>query len=167
VIALYSFSKVYRLTGHRVGAIVTGAARIAQIEKFLDTVTICPARLGQVAALHGLTHLGDWVAAERLEILRRRALVERAFAQGVGGWRLRSVGAYFAFLEHPFDADSDVVAKALVDKASLLVLPGTMFAPRRAEGGDGDAERTLRLAFANADEAGIETCMARLRAFAP
>jgi aspartate/methionine/tyrosine aminotransferase len=167
LIHLYSFSKVYRLTGHRVGALVAAGARIAQAEKFLDTVTICPARLGQIAALHGIRHLGDWVAGERAEILRRRSLVERAFAQGVGGWRLLSCGAYFAFLEHPFDIGSDHVARALVERSSLLVLPGTMFSPRRADGGDGSAERTLRLAFANADTAGIETFVARLRAFAP
>ena len=167
LIHLYSFSKVFRLTGHRVGAMVTGAARIAQVEKFLDTVTICPSRLGQIAALHGLNHLGQWVAGERDEILARRAALEAEFAEGVGGWRLLSCGAYFAFLEHPFPLRSDAVAKALVEQASLLVLPGTMFAPLAADGGDGSAERTLRLAFANADRAGIAACVARLRSFAP
>jgi aspartate/methionine/tyrosine aminotransferase len=165
LIHLYSFSKVFRLTGHRVGALVTGAERIAQVEKFLDTVTICPSRLGQIAALHGLRHLGQWVAGERAEVLARRARLEAAFADGVGGWRLLSCGAYFAFVEHPFAARSDAVAKALVERASLLVLPGTMFAPLAEAGGDGSAERTLRIAFANADAAGIDACMARLRGF--
>jgi aspartate/methionine/tyrosine aminotransferase len=167
LIHLYSFSKVYRLTGHRVGALLARPDRVAQAEKFLDTTTICPPRLGQIAALHGLRTLGDWVAAERAEVLARRAAVEAGFAEGVGGWRLRSCGAYFAFLEHPFDVPSDAVARALVDRASLLTLPGTMFGPARAGGGDGTAERTLRLAFANADRAGIAETLRRLRAFAP
>lgn len=162
---LYSFSKVFRLTGHRVGALVAGPARIAQAEKFLDTVTICPSRLGQIAALYGLAHLGAWVAGERAEILARRAALEAGFAEGAGGFRMRSCGAYFAFLDHGFDAPSDVVAQRLVADQSLLVLPGTMFAPRREEGGDGDAERTLRLAFANADAAGLAETLRRLRAF--
>lgn len=166
LIHLYSFSKVFRLTGHRVGAMVTGATRIAQVEKFLDTVTICPARLGQVAALHGLNTLGQWVAGERAEVLARRARLEAGFAEGVGDWRLLSAGAYFAFVEHPFAARSDGVAKALVEQASILCLPGTMFAPLAGQGGDGSAERTLRIAFANADGAGIDACLARLRAFA-
>ena len=34
-IHLYSFSKTFRLTGHRVGAMIAGEARIAQAEKFL------------------------------------------------------------------------------------------------------------------------------------
>lgn len=167
LIQLYSFSKVFRLTGHRVGALVSGSARVAQVEKFLDTVTICPSRLGQIAALHGLSHLGQWVAGERAEILARRAALEAGFAAGVGDWRLLTCGAYFAFVEHPFAERSDSVARALVEKASLLALPGTMFAPLAAAGGDGSAERTLRLAFANADRGGIAECLARLRGFAP
>src|SRR5690606_8271339 len=46
VIQLYSFSKAYRLTGHRVGAVLTSPARLAEIEKYIDTVTICPNQLG-------------------------------------------------------------------------------------------------------------------------
>jgi aspartate/methionine/tyrosine aminotransferase len=165
LIHLYSFSKAFRLTGHRVGALIAGPAHVAQAEKFLDTVTICPNRLGQIAALEGLRSLTGWVAGERREILARRAALEAGFAEGAGGWRLRSCGAYFAYVEHPFDADSDVIAKRLVDEQSLLVLPGTMFAPRRAEGGDGAAERTLRIAFANADAGGLAETLRRLRAF--
>jgi aspartate/methionine/tyrosine aminotransferase len=144
---------------------IAGAPRLAEAEKFLDTVTICPGQLGQIAALHGLRHLGAWAAGERAEILRRRATLEAAFANGVAGWRLLSCGAYFALVEHPFDAPSDAVAKRLVEDASLLLLPGVMFAPRRAEGGDGSAERTLRVAFANADAAGLAETVERLRGF--
>ena len=50
LIQLYSFSKAYRLTGHRVGAIVADGNRLAEVEKFLDTVAICPSQLGQIGA---------------------------------------------------------------------------------------------------------------------
>jgi aspartate/methionine/tyrosine aminotransferase len=53
-IQLYSFSKAYRLTGHRVGAIVADPGILAQVEKFLDTVAICPSQLGQIGALWGM-----------------------------------------------------------------------------------------------------------------
>ncbi|MDX5402284.1 MAG: aminotransferase, partial [Rhodobacterales bacterium] len=57
LIQLYSFSKAYRLTGHRVGAMLSSPARLAEVEKFLDTVTICPNQLGQIAALWGMQNL--------------------------------------------------------------------------------------------------------------
>ncbi|NNU80690.1 aminotransferase [Halovulum dunhuangense] len=166
LIHLYSFSKVFRLTGHRIGALIASERRLAQIEKFLDTVTICPNQLGQRAALHGLRHLGPWVAEERAEILRRRAAVETAFTT-LPGWRLLGSGAYFAYLEHPWDRPSDQVAQWLVAAAGLLVLPGTMFGPRRDRGGDGSAERQLRIAFANADGDGIAELARRLAQVAP
>ena len=81
LVHLYSFSKVFRLTGHRVGALIAGPERLAAAEKFLDTVTICPGRLGQIAALAGLRGLGNWVAEERREILSRRAAIEAGFAE--------------------------------------------------------------------------------------
>ena len=97
---LYSFSKAFRLTGHRTGAMIASADRLAEAEKVLDTVTICPPQLGQKAALWGLRHLGDWVAGERAEILRRRDAA-RAALSALPGWRVLGCGAYFAYVEHP------------------------------------------------------------------
>ncbi len=163
---LYSFSKAYRLTGHRVGALIADPALLAQAEKFLDTVSICPPQLGQKAALWGLEHLSAWVAGERAEILARRRAAAAAFAS-LAGWELRGCGAYFAYVEHPFPMASDALARALVREASVLMLPGTMFGPTRAAGGDGAAERHLRVAFANVDAAGLDELAGRLAAFAP
>ena len=166
LIHLYSFSKAYRLTGHRVGAIMASEARLAEVEKFLDTVAICPPQVGQIGALWGMRNLGDWLAGERLEILARRDAIRAGF-QRISGWELLGSGAYFAYVRHPYDDPSDVVAKRLVDDAHLLVLPGTMFGPLKAQGGSGRAEATLRIAFANADAAGLDEMVARLAALRP
>ncbi len=167
LIHLYSFSKVYRLTGHRIGALITDPARLSQAEKLLDTVTICPPRLGQRAALFGLRNMGDWVASERLEILRRGEVLRALYAERLPDWRLLSSGAYFAFIEPPSDLPSDILAERLVAEQSLLALPGTMFGPRRKDGGSGLAERTIRLAFANADDEGLAEAVRRLADFKP
>ncbi len=166
-IHLYSFSKVFHLTGHRTGAIVTGAARLAEAEKFLDTVAICPPRLGQIGALWGLRNLGDWVAGERREILSRKRTLLAEFAAHLGDWKLLGAGAYFAYVEPPFEMPSNRLARRLVEQQSLLTLPGTMFAPPAVEGRDWGGERQLRIAFANADAAGIAEMLRRLAAFHP
>ncbi len=163
LIHLYSFSKAFRLTGHRVGAMITSPARLAEAEKFLDTVTICAPQLGQRAALWGLENLSDWVASERLEILRRRDAA-RAAIDAAPGWRLLGCGAYFAYAEHLYDMTSDALARDLVREQSILMLPGRMFAPTRAEGGDGAAERQFRIAFANVDSGGLAELGRRLAA---
>ncbi|MGL6209348.1 MAG: aminotransferase [Paracoccaceae bacterium] len=161
-IHLYSFSKAYRLTGHRVGAVIASEARLAQVEKFLDTVAICPAQLGQIGALWGLQHLAQWVAGERDEILTRRAAMTNGF-NALQGWALLGCGAYFAYVEHPFDLASDVLCKRLVTEQSLLMLPGTMFQPTDSPEG----KRQIRIAFANVDAQGIAEMFNRLKDFRP
>jgi aspartate/methionine/tyrosine aminotransferase len=74
-------------------------------------------------------------------------------------WTLLGCGAYFAYVEHPYPLPSDQFAKALVTKASLLTLPGTMFQPHGSRAG----ERQLRIAFANIDATGITEFFRRLK----
>ncbi|THH38844.1 aminotransferase [Aliishimia ponticola] len=161
LIHLYSFSKSYRLTGHRVGAMIASPARLAEAEKFLDTVTICPAQVGQIAALWGMQNLDQWLAGERDEILARRKAIADGFAPlAAKGWTLKGLGAYFAYVEHPFDTPSDVLAQNLVHSAGLLCLPATMFYPSGAP----EAAKGLRIAFANLDVDGIGDMYRRLDA---
>jgi aspartate/methionine/tyrosine aminotransferase len=164
LIQLYSFSKAYRLTGHRVGAIVASQPLLAEAEKFLDTVAICPNQLGQHAALWGMQNLSQWLAGERAEILDRRAAITDHFPQmETAGWQLMGVGAYFAYLKHPFEIPSDDLAKRLVTDCHVLSLPGTMFTPEN----DPVGRQQMRIAFANVDRAGIETLFQRLSGFHP
>ena len=159
LIQLYSFSKAYRLTGHRVGAIVASTTRLAEVEKFLDTVTICPNQIGQRAALWGMQNMGDWLAGERLEILDRRAAIEESFPTlAAKGWTLKGCGAYFAYIQHPFDTPSNELAPQLVRTAGVLTLPGTMFMPSDVAGG----AQHLRIAFANIDRAEVSELINRL-----
>lgn len=161
LVHLYSFSKAYRLTGHRVGAVVASARQLAEVEKFLDTVAICPGQLGQIGALWGMRNLAQWVAGERAEILARRAAMMQGFA-ALPDWRLLGCGAYFAYVEHPFAGSSADLAQRLVRDEAVLMLPGTMFQPDTHPEG----ARQFRIAFANVDVAGIAQLFQRLARFA-
>ena len=159
LVQLYSFSKAYRLTGHRVGAITTSRARLAEIEKFLDTVTICPSQVGQIGALWGMNNLQDWLAAERHEILdRRQAITDYFPILGESGWKLLGLGGFFAYVEYPFDMPSAEFAKKMLANQNILALPGSMFAPAL----DPRKDRQLRIAFANMDRRGINELFNRL-----
>lgn len=157
LIQLYSFSKAYRLTGHRVGALTASVARMAEIEKFLDTVAISPSQLGQIGALWGMQNLGDWLAGERAEILARRQATEQAIT-ALDGWVLKSAGAYFAWVQHPSARSSADLAREMVGQIGVLALPGTMFTPD----GDPVGQQHMRLAFANIDRAEITELAERL-----
>ena len=159
LIVLYSFSKAYRLTGHRVGAVIAAASQISEIEKFLDTVTICPAQTGQFAAQWGLEHLDDWVEHERQGTIQKLAQFRQAFDRlRPYGWTLLGSGAYFAYVAHPFAMSSIQAAKAVLREGHVLALPGAFFSPDENRLGHDH----LRIAFANIDGETIETFVDRL-----
>lgn len=158
LIQLYSFSKAYRLTGHRVGALIASTARMAQVEKFLDTVAISTSQLGQIGALWGMENLRNWLAGERAEILARRDATVAAISD-LPGWRVKSAGAYFAWVEHPLAESAADLARRMVGDIGVLALPGTMFASPC----DPTGPRHLRIAFANIDAPRIAGLAGRLR----
>ena len=158
--SLYSFSKAYRLTGHRIGAIITSAKRLNQVEKFLDTVTICPNQLGQIGALFGLRKSSAWLANERLEILNRKKAIQEGF-KSLSNWKLKGCGAYFAYVESPFDMPSDIICQKLLSNQAILALPETMFtAPNNNE-----VKKHIRIAFANINILEIKEMFQRLKNF--
>ena len=157
LVHLYSFSKVFALTGYRVGGITASAGLMAEIEKAMDCVSICPPRLGQEAALYGLKNLLPW-ARRNTEGLKARADLLGSGLQRSNRWRLVSLGAYFAYVEHPFNGQrSTEVSKRLADEENLLTIPGDMF-------GAGQ-ERFVRLAFANVADDKIPIVLERLERF--
>ena len=159
---LYSFSKVFRLTGHRVGAVVTSTKRMQEIEKFLDTSTICANQIGQHAALFGLKKLSYWVQEQRLDLLKRRKSLERGFEDlKSDGWVLRGLGAYFAYLEYPFTISSRELSKRLLEERGVLTVPGALFSTKT----EAAANHFLRIAFANISLDDIQVLFQRLKSF--
>lgn len=162
LIHLYSFSKSFHLTGHRVGALATSAARLNEIVKFIDTVTICPSGVGQKAAFWGLENLDDWLLEERAEILKRGTAIRSVFDDlADNGWVLKGSGAYFAYAEHPEAAIHQHPAQFLLSEAGVLILPASMFRPLDDPGNSTE----FRIAFANIDEFGIQELGRRLADF--
>lgn len=155
VIQLYSFSKAYCVPGHRLGAIVAAAPLVGQFMKTLDCLHICPQRAGQSALRWAIDALPDWRAANRARINERAVAIRSVFC-GLDGWRLESLGAYFAYVQHPWQATpSAAVAEALAVERGALCLPGSAFGP----GQDGH----LRIAFANTERSTIPAVAERLR----
>ena len=157
---LYSFSKTYRMTGHRVGALLTSDENLLEVEKVLDTFTVCPPQLGQYAANWGLTNLESWTSDRRTEILERAKHFSKKFEPlSAAGWSLRGCGAYFAFVDHPFKEGSETLAPLILRDQGILLMPGTMFYPKD----DLHGPRTFRIAFANIDKNKITTLLERLK----
>ncbi|WP_256477788.1 aminotransferase [Aurantimonas marianensis] len=141
LVSLYSFSKSYAIPGHRVGAMIAGSGFIAQMEKVIDCVQICAPRPTQAALPWAIPALADWRGDNRHEIAKR-AGVFREETGRLDGWALQQIGAYFAYVRHPWRGlSAEAVAEALMRDLGVLVLPGSFFGPSQ--------EDHLRIAFAN------------------
>ncbi len=157
LVQLYSFSKLYCLTGYRVGSVVASAQFVRQLAKVMDCVSICAPHIGQRAALYGLRNLADWRADKRALMHDRIGSFRDAISNGDRGYHVASLGAYFAYVRHPnTNLSSAEVARRLAVEHNLLCLPGTMFGPGQ--------EPYLRFAFANVGARLMPDIAARLAA---
>ena len=158
IVSLHSFSKDFAIPGHRVGAIVGHPDLLREAAKLIDCVTICPPRLGQEAAIAGLTRARQWREAKVAEIAVNQQRFEATMAGEPGGFRLLSAGGYYGWVRHPFtDDSSDDVVRRLLLEQGVLAIPGTAFSP--------DDEHTIRFSFANASGEELDAVGDRLSAF--
>jgi aspartate/methionine/tyrosine aminotransferase len=157
LICLYSFSKSFCIPGHRLGAITAGLAVIKQVAKVMDNLQICAPRSAQAAVAKALPALDNWRTDNRAEIARRAEALKQVMSK-LKGWKLQAIGAYFAYIRHPYpDISSEFVAEKLAKIAGVVCLPGDYF-------GEGQ-EGYLRFAFANADVPTILKLEERLSTF--
>ncbi|MBL6457979.1 aminotransferase [Belnapia sp. T6] len=154
LIQLTSFSKSFAIPGHRLGALAAPEALLPELGKVMDCVQICANRPAQAAVAWGIEALAGWRAAKRAE-MAERAEAMRAVFDRLPGWRLEALGAYFAYVRHPFGVTSAwEVARTMAAGHGLMALPGPAFAGEEAH---------LRIAFANIDLATIRALEPRLR----
>lgn len=155
VIQLYSFSKSYAIPGHRMGAVTADAGLIEQLAKILDCIQICAPRTAQAVLPWAIDALRDWREENRAEINRRAQVFREALAP-LPEWKIESVGAYFAYIRHPFEgAGAQAVAEKLATERGVLCLPGSYFGPGQ--------EGHLRVAVANVDAGVLSHLTERLR----
>jgi aspartate/methionine/tyrosine aminotransferase len=155
LVQLYSFSKAYAIPGYRLGAITAPDHLMPELAKVLDTVQICPPRIGQIAVAQTMEALLPWREANRAAIAARAS----AFADAMhhlNDWQIGSIGAYFAYVKPPGATGSAAnTARSLALNRGVLTLPGRYFGP--------DQEDWLRIAFANATPEQLSGLAARLR----
>jgi len=154
LVHLYSFSKVFSLTGFRTGAVAASQALLDQLKKIQDCTAICAPHAGQLAAVYGLQNLQAWKLEKSDELARRAIAIKRAFDHPDLNYRLISAGAYFAYIEHPFEAPARDVVKRLIQQHEIISLPGSYFGR--------DQEQFIRFAYANVHERHFDDVIRRL-----
>ena len=170
---------------------IASPALISQAAKVLDTTMICapvPAQKTLEWAIHDKEQQ-KWRNDRRDELLERAKVFTQVInganatianergSEGAEwqGWSIEGLGAYYAFLKHPYVSlgmNQLQIAQLLARHVGVLVLPGTFFGQgvHLNEGGKreqtkGDKEQHLRVSIANVFEKDIKKLEARLVAF--
>lgn len=160
LIHLFSFSKSYRVPGHRLGALVADKTVIGEVAKILDCMHICPARPLQLALPSLIQGLRPDLTNQAAELTKRHDIF-RATLEG-SGWEIGASGAYFTVVKHPFKGVSGAdVCRRLASECGVVLLPLSYFAPEGT--GDSAWDNWMRASVANVGEEAVREAAIRIR----
>lgn len=139
---LNGFSKLYAMTGLRLGYLIAPNEFIRPIQKMQQNFFICASSLAQAGAIAALTEAEeDILRMKRIYNERRLFMVKRLKELGFG-ITIEPTGAFYVFANAKhFSSDSYKLAFDILEKAHVGVTPGTDFG-RNGEG-------YLRFSYAN------------------
>jgi aspartate/methionine/tyrosine aminotransferase len=144
-LTINGFSKVFSMTGWRLGYIAAPAEMVSALIRVHQYTQVCAVSFCQWAGLAALNGPQDPIAMMIGEFGRRRAMVTQRLLQMPGVRLVRPQGAFYVFPDlSAYGLDGMKLADYLLEKASVAVVPGEAF-------GD-NLEGHIRLSCANAFE---------------
>ena len=142
---LNGYSKLYAMTGLRLGYLIAPERFVRPIQKMQQTFFICASSLAQRAGIAALEETGPDVAEmKRIYNQRRKFMVRRLREMGFG-ITVEPTGAFYVFANaRHLSGDSYALAFDILEKAHVGVTPGIDFGP--------NGEGYLRFSYANSLE---------------
>jgi len=142
---LNGFSKLYAMTGYRLGYLIAPERFIRPIQKMQQNFFICAGSLAQRAGIAALQETKSDVAEmKRIYNQRRKFMIKRLKEMGFS-ITVEPTGAFYVFANaRAFSGDSYRLAFDILEKAHVGVTPGIDF----GQNGEG----YLRFSYANSME---------------
>ena len=142
---LNGFSKLYAMTGLRLGYLIAPKAFIRPIQKIQQNFFICASSVAQMAGIAALEQAGEDVARMKRIYNERRQFIVRRLREMGFGITVDPTGAFYVFANAKrFSNDSYRLAFDILENAHVGVTPGIDF----GENGEG----YLRFSYANSLE---------------
>ena len=154
---LNGFSKLYAMTGFRLGYLIAPPEFIRPIQKLVQNFFISTNTMVQKAGVAALTQANDDTAHMKTIYNNRRIFMIRRLREMGFGITVEPTGAFYVFANaRHISQDSYRLAFDILEKARVGVTPGIDFGP--------NAEGYLRFSYANSLE-NIATGMDRLERY--
>lgn len=155
-VMINSFSKIYALSGWRIGAVSGSKELLKSMGEIHNSLVICPPTISQLAAIEAIKlNPTSYIRENTRKLAERRDLVMKR-AKEIPSLRVYNPhGGFFAMLE-PKDCKNDVkLIEDIANKAGVVMVPGTDFG----------AVGMLRLSFGSAGLPQIEEAFNRLKEY--
>ena len=154
---LNGFSKLYAMTGWRLGYLIAPRQYIRSMQKIQQNLFICASSFTQEGGIAALRECGTHVEEMRQTYDKRRFFVlQRLHEMGIAT-RVDPTGAFYALANiKDYSQDSYSFAFEIMEKAGVAVTPGIDFGP--------NCEGYIRLSYANSLDA-IQRGLQRLEGF--
>ena len=142
---LNGFSKLYAMTGLRLGYLIAPERFVRPIQKMQQNFFICASSLAQRAGIAALEETGPDVAEMKRIYNQRRQFMIRRLRELDLGITIEPTGAFYVFANaQHLSEDSYALAFDILEKAHVGVTPGIDFGPH--------GEGYLRFSYANSLE---------------
>jgi aminotransferase len=158
-ILIGGFSKIYSMSGLRVGWLAGNAEIISALTNSLHLyVSICASIVAQEAAIAALKGPQDWLKGWIREYQERRDILVQTL-NAIPGIKCQiPKGGFFVFPNiSAIEKDAYKFAQDLVKNAGIVVTPGSDYGPR--------GEGHVRMVFGAVSKAEVEECVKRLKAY--
>jgi len=154
---LNGFSKLYAMTGYRLGYLIAPPQFIRPIQKMQQNFFICAGSLAQRAGIAALQESGAEVEEMKSIYNRRRRFMIKRLRELGFSIAVEPTGAFYVFANaRSFSGDSYRLAFDILEKAHVGVTPGVDFGK--------NGEGYLRFSYANSIE-NIEEGLYRLERY--
>ena len=154
---LNGFSKLYAMTGYRLGYLIAPPQFIRPIQKMQQNFFICAGSLAQRAGIAALQESGAEVEEMKSIYNRRRRFMIKRLRELGFSIAVEPTGAFYVFANaRSFSSDSYRLAFDILEKAHVGVTPGVDFGK--------NGEGYLRFSYANSIE-NIEEGLYRLERY--
>ena len=128
VIVINGISKLYGLTGFRIGWAVTNRRLVEVMTNVQSQITSCPSVISQAAAEGALTGMQSIVENLRLTIQNNRDIMMQELRSFSDVHYKKPDGTFYCLADfRAYDQDSIKLAKFLLEKALVVTVPGGSF----------------------------------------
>lgn len=154
-----TFSKIFGITGFRVGYLIADPDYFDELMKVQDTIIISAPHYSQKVAINGLKFARAWMQEIQKTFQNKIVLMQKAF-RNCRNFTICSIGPFYAYVKNTLGIESRELAHKLAGTVSILCLPGDIFGPYQ--------EEYARFSIGSIkDEDDLQTIVNRLNSFSP